>query len=308
MRIRDALLNELIDYAGLFPPAGEDMKTAVENYAEYLRGPDRKALGKFIVPLARLDELEDAAADLFPRTLGSAPWRISVLVADDVRLAAETMGKFNARHSSEARRGLARIEVAELKASTIEEISNQQRDLPRTFTSYFEIPLSADVRSLVRAIREVSSRAKVRTGGITAAAFPSPQSIIDFMIACRAEAVAFKATAGLHHPIRAEYRLTYEEGSATGMMYGFLNVFIAAALVAAGETEAVALAALEETNQSAFEFGDDYLQWRDKRVSADQLAAVRADNAISFGSCSFREPIDELEIFFRQPKPAPART
>ena len=304
MKIRDALLNELIDYAGLFPPAAEDMKTAVENYADYLRGPDRNALGKFIVPFSRLDEFEDAAADLFPRTVGSTPWRVSVLVADDVRHAAETMGKFNARHSAKARRGLATIEVAELKASSIEEISNQQRDLPRTFTSYFEIPLNGDVPSLVRAIREVSSRAKARTGGITAAAFPSPQSIIDFMIACRAESVAFKATAGLHHPIRGEYRLTYEEGSPNGMMYGFLNVFIAAALLAAGETEDVALAALQETSPSAFEFGGSYLQWRDKRISADRLAAVRADNAISFGSCSFREPIDELEPFFRQPKPA----
>ena len=305
MRIRDALLNELIDYAGLFPPAGEDMKTAVENYAEYLRGPDRGALGKFIVPFARLEEFEDAAADLLPRTSPSKPWPISVLVADDVRHAAEAMGKFNARHSSSSRRGLASIEVVELKASTIEEISNQQRDLPRTFTSYFEIPLSGNVPALVKAIGEVSSRAKARTGGITVDAFPSSQSIIDFMIACRAQSVAFKATAGLHHPIRGEYRLTYDEGSAKGTMYGYLNVFLAAALLAAGETEDVALSALEETSRAAFEFRDDYLEWRGRRITAAQLADVRADNAISFGSCSFREPIDELEPFFRQTQPAP---
>jgi hypothetical protein len=303
VKIRDALLSELIDYAGLFPPAGEDMKTAVDNYAEYLRGPDRSALGRFVVPLSRLDEFEDAAADLLPRAR-SSPWRVSVLVAEDVRHAAETIAKFNARHSPQSRRGLATIEVVELKASTIEEIANQQHDLPRTITSYFEIPLSGDVPSLVKAIREVSARAKVRTGGITANAFPPSQPIIDFMVACRAESVAFKATAGLHHPIRGEYRLTYEQGTANGMMYGFLNVFIAAALLAAGESEEVALAVLEETNRAAFEFSDDYLQWRDKRISAAQLAEVRRRNAISFGSCSFREPIDELEPFFRQTQPA----
>ena len=304
MRIRDALLSELIDYAGLFPPAGEDMKTAVANYAEYLAGPDRGALGKFIVPLSRLEEFEDATPDLLPRGRSSQPWRISVLVADDVRHAAEIIGKFNARHSSQSRRGLATIGVVELQASTIEEIANQQHDLPRTYTSYFEIPLTGDVPSLVKAIREVSSRAKVRTGGITPDAFPTSQSIIDFMAACRAESVAFKATAGLHHPIRGEYRLTYEDGTASGMMYGFLNVFIAAALLAAGESEDVALAALEETNRGSLEFGDAYLQWRDKRITATQLADVRRDNAISFGSCSFREPIDELQPFFRQTQPA----
>ena len=302
MKLRNALLNELIDYAGLFPPAGEDMTTAVQNYAEYLRGPDRSALGKFIVPLTRLEEFEDAAADSFPRTT-STPWRISVLVADDVRHAAEVMGKFNARHSIQSRRGLATIEVAELKASTIEEIANQQQDLPRIFTSYFEIPVTGDVPTLVKAIKAVSSRAKIRTGGVTREAFPSSQAIIDFMLACHAESVPFKATAGLHHPVRGEYRLTYEPDTQKGMMYGFLNVFVAAALLAAGENEDVAVGALKETNRASFEFFDDHLQWRDKRLTGKQLAHVRAKNAISFGSCSFREPIDELEPFFRQTQP-----
>jgi hypothetical protein len=307
VRIRDALLNGLIDYAGLFPPAGEDMRTAVDNYDEYLRGADRAALGRFIVPLARIAEFEDAAADRFPRERNARPWRISVLVADDVRRAADEIADFNAPHtakSAKSRTGLAAIDVAELKASTLEEIANQQRDLPRTLTSYFEIPLTGDVPSLVKAIAEVDSRAKIRTGGLTPDAFPRSESIIDFMFACRAESVPFKATAGLHHPIRGEYRLTYEPGSPKGMMYGFVNVFLAAALVAAGATEDVALAALEETDPAAFDFHEDYLQWRDSRITADQLAFARAEAALSFGSCSFREPIDELAPLFRHAQPA----
>ena len=300
MKIRAALLNGLIDYAGLFPPAGEDMATAVDNYSRYLHGADRAALGRFIVPLARLDEFEDAAADKFPRGAAGEPWRISVLIADDVRDAARDMEKFNARHSGSGRRVRATIDVAELKAATIEEVANQQRDLPRVFTSYFEIPLTVDVPSLVTAIGEVSARAKIRTGGLSPEAFPSPQSIVDFMIACKQQSVPFKATAGLHHPVRGEYRFTYEADSAKGTMYGFLNVFLAAALVAAGTDEDIAIAALEETHASAFEFHDDYLQWRDKRISAEQLAAVRERSAISFGSCSFTEPIDELAPLFRQ--------
>ncbi len=299
--IREALLNGLIDYAGLFPPAGEDMRTAVANYAEYISGPDRAALGKFIVPFSRLEELEDAATDLFPRGRKGDAWRISVLVSDDVRHAAEEIEKFNARHSSRARRGAATIDVVELKAGTIEEIANQHRDLPKTFISYFEIPLTVDLAALVRAIREVSSRAKIRTGGLTPEAIPRSQSIVDFMDACRAEAVPFKATAGLHHAIRGEYKLTYETGSPVGRMHGFLNVFIAAALLATGENDDVGLAALEETNPAAFEFHEDYLVWNGKRVTAGQLATVRANNAISFGSCSFREPIDELAALLKQP-------
>jgi hypothetical protein len=124
--------------------------------------------------------------------------------------------------------------------------------------------------------------------------------VIDFMSACRRDGVAFKATAGLHHPVRGEYRLTYEPDSPIGMMYGFLNVFIAAALLYAGESEETAQAALEESDASAFSFAEDAIQWRDKRIGLDQILASRSKFAISFGSCSFREPVEELAHLTRK--------
>jgi hypothetical protein len=77
-------------------------------------------------------------------------------------------------------------------------------------------------------------------------------------------------------------------------MYGFLNVFFAAALIYSGESRETGLAALQESDPSAFTFGDDAIVWRDKRITAQQVEASRREFAISFGSCSFREPIDEL--------------
>jgi hypothetical protein len=82
-------------------------------------------------------------------------------------------------------------------------------------------------------------------------------------------------------------------------MYGFLNVFIAAAFVHMGESEETALAVLEEEDPSAFSFPDDAIVWRDKRIDAEQIRSSRAELAISFGSCSFREPVDELESLAR---------
>jgi hypothetical protein len=162
-----ALLDGLVDYAGLFPPASEDMRPALESYASYLDSSDRKALGRFIVPLRRLKELEDAGNDLFPRDPDSEPWRLSVLVADDVHAAAEEMLKFNCDHSSESLAGHVLIDVAELKASTPAEIESQREEIPRSFTTYFEIPTKGDVSPLVKALSRVSSRAKIRTGGVT---------------------------------------------------------------------------------------------------------------------------------------------
>jgi hypothetical protein len=290
----DALLAELVDYAGLFPPASEDMRPALESYASYLQGADRAALGRFIVPISRLLELENAGTDLMPRGRRSEPWRLSVLVAEDVRAGSEEMQKFNRRHSSESGAGHAVIDVAELKASTVGEIGHQRRDLAPSFTAYFEIPITGDVSPLVKLIATVRARAKVRTGGVTPEAFPPAEAVIDFMAACQREAVPFKATAGLHHAVRGEYSMTYEPESPKGMMYGFLNVFTAAALLYSGESDETALAVLEESDPSAFRFDDDAIQWRGKRISAEQILASRAEFAISFGSCSFREPVDEL--------------
>jgi hypothetical protein len=290
----DALLADLIDYAGLFPPASEDMRRALENYATYVQSADRAALGRFIVPILRLTELEEAGTELMPRGPRSEPWHLSVLVAEDVRSATEEMQKFNSRHSSRSRAGRAVIDVAEMKASTMDEIDHQRRDLSASFTAYFEISISGDVSPLVKRIAQVGARAKVRTGGVTPEAFPPAEAVVDFMVACRREAVPFKATAGLHHAVRSEYRLTYQPESPKWMMYGFLNVFIAAAMLYSGESDEAALAVLEDRDPSAFRFEDDAIEWRRKRITTQQILASRAEFAISFGSCSFREPVDEL--------------
>ncbi|HLA14461.1 MAG TPA: hypothetical protein VJZ25_05500 [Gemmatimonadaceae bacterium] len=294
MTAAGVLMEGLVDYAGLFPPASQDMRTAVESYAAYRAGPDHLALGRFIVPIARLAEFEESARSLMPRGQASDPWRLSVLVADDVRAAGEQMLKFNCHHWSGSEDGHAVIDSVELKAVTPEDIDNQNRDLPRFFQRYFEIPLGGDLHTLIKAIARVGARAKVRTGGVTSKAFPAARDIVDFLVACHQEGVAFKATAGLHHPVRGSYRLTYEKNSDEGTMYGFLNLFVAAALVSQGAPESTALAALEESEASAFEISGDSIIWRGHRIEASKLRDVRTGFAISFGSCSFREPVDEF--------------
>ena len=294
MKAVDALLAGLVDYAGLFPPAGEGMRDALENYASYLASDDRSALGRFIVPVSRLKELEDSGRDLMPRDPGEEPWRLSVLVAGDISSPAEEMLGFNRRHQPGSHDGQAMIDVVELKAATTDDIGRQRTELPPAFTPYFEIPIAGDVAALVKAVARAGARAKVRTGGVTPESIPPADQVMAFIAACQREGVPFKATAGLHHPIRGSYKLTYAPTSPVGKMYGFLNVFVAAALMYAGEREPTGIAALKESDPSAFAFEDDAIVWRDKRISAEQMEASRRDFAISFGSCSFREPIDEL--------------
>lgn len=78
------------------------------------------------------------------------------------------------------------------------------------------------------------------------------------------------------------------------MMHGFINVFLAAAFLQQGMDRKLAAELLEEQSASAFQFDVDGVSWRQHRLSRNEIAAARQSFAISFGSCSFTEPIDDL--------------
>lgn len=138
-------------------------------------------------------------------------------------------------------------------------------------------------------------RAKIRTGSVTAEGFPSVEVVAEFLAACARAKVAFKATAGLHHAVRGVYALTYEPGSATATMHGFVNVFLAAALAWRGEDVGAVRATLEVEDAGAFVFGKRDVRWLGFMVTAAELETVRREFAIGFGSCSFTEPLEELK-------------
>jgi hypothetical protein len=287
------LLAHAIDYAGLFPPAQLDMPGAVAEYESYLASSDAWALGRFVVPAARLRELAAAASDAPSNPLGSRQGerRLSVVLGADLAADVERLRAFCADVNGEGWwRG---IDAVELRASTPEAIAQAMRVVPDSVERYVEIPISEDPTPLVRAIAGAGAYAKVRTGGTTTDAFPASDHVARFLATCLREAVPFKATAGLHHPLRGEYPLTYEPGSACGRMYGFLNVFLATAFLAAGLDEAEARVLLDESDPNAVTFNRTEAVWRSHRLPLDRLAESRRF-LTSFGSCSFREPIDDL--------------
>lgn len=288
MQAVQTLLRGLIDYAGLFPPAGLDMSTAVGNYVQYRAEPSAWLLGRFVVPVARLDEF--AAALRSHAVASDAAWRISALGSTDLAADSAAIVEFNQRHA-----GAALIDTIEIRAAEAAQIEQALATLPASLTAYVELPLNDTLDELIATLARLNGRAKVRTGGVTADAFPAPADLARFIAACVAAGVPFKATAGLHHPLRAMQRLTYAPDSPTGMMYGFLNVFLAAAFVRAGMSAQTATAVLEERDPAAFQFDHDGVRWRDAHVTLDTLADTRQHVALSFGSCSFSEPVDDLK-------------
>jgi len=290
----EILLAGVVDYAGLFPPAALDMAAATQAYAQYLRDPAREMLGRFVVPVVRLREFDDAAAALLPRGASSEPWRLSVLPGPDLTADIDLALKFNCRHWSESEIGHAEIDALEIKVSTVQEIDAACSIMPRQFAPYFEIPIADDPRALIDAVRRGGGFAKARTGGVTEGAFPDAKDVAHFMTSCRNARVAFKLTAGLHHPVRGEYALTYAADAPRGTMFGYLNMFTAAVLAWHGADESAILSALLSKSPRDFHFSDDALSFAGHTVPAAIVRDARKNFIISFGSCSFREPVDDL--------------
>ncbi len=289
------LLENLIDYAGLFPPADLPMAEAVKNYALYLHSEHSWMLGKFIVPTARLEEFEQAAASCWPSDGKNGGWKLSALGGANLQDDLANINRFNHRRTVGETAAAVIIDTIELKASTVAEIESAMRVMHPTLTCFIEIPIAQDPTELIQAIGEHGAFAKVRTGGVTADAFPSSQNLARFIAACAEEDVAFKATAGLHHPLRSVNRLTYQPDSASAMMHGFLNVFLAAAFAQNGLVTEQLTEILEETSPEAFRFEEGYVYWKDEMLVVGHLRNARHLFSISFGSCSFTEPIEDLQ-------------
>ena len=130
---------------------------------------------------------------------------------------------------------------------------------------------------------------KLRCGGLNAAAFPGVEQVAFVIACCRDKGVPLKATAGLHHPLH------HHDANLQTKMHGFLNVFVAGVLAnARGLPESEIRQILEDERSDGFRFGPERLQWRDVAASIDEIAHARREWIISFGSCSFDEPRDDL--------------
>ncbi len=285
------LLTGAIDYAGLFPPAALSMREAVARYADYRGAAEAWALGRFVVPLTRVEDLVAAQRAVGAHSQG---WRLSVLLGNDPAADAARIRALNAAHARSAVIDSAEVKVAGPAAVARRQIADFAEHLPPSIRLFVEIPIDDELRLFMAAIAGASACAKIRTGGTTTEAFPSASAIARFLVCCAEHDNRFKATAGLHHPWRGVYPLGYEPDAPTATMFGFLNVLVAAALARRGATEDDLIDVLQTERGSDFRFDDDELRWRTIRLPRQELVECHATFALSFGSCSFEEPVLDL--------------
>ena len=300
--LRRHLLDRLIDDAGLFPPARLPMADALTGHAENRVGPLSWVQGRFIVPASRLDEIGAAWPEGLPAL------RLSVIAdgagsADEASFADALDGDLAAAAAAERDDARLRVELVEVRVPAPEAVVRVAPAVRRAafagpIASFVEASDSTDADALrhlaaavatERAAGTTRAGAKIRTGGLEASMLPDPDAVAAFLAACVADAVPFKATAGLHHPVRGV------DASSGLRMHGFVNLLAAVALLRAGVADAASAAAVvAEEDPGAFVVTADAFGWRDRTVDARAVASVRAEALTSYGSCSFDEPTGDL--------------
>ena len=270
----EIMLEGLVDYAGLYPPANLDMQPVVDNWARYLTSADSWMLARLIIPANRLDEFLECASGVLP-SQDEEMWQLSVLLppARDEKFSASVQKTIDFNISDVG----AVANVVEFKASNTSEIEFALDLLHDDLFPYIELPIEDDPRGLIAALSGVIAGAKVRTGGITKDLYPSSSNLARFIHSCAVADQPFKATAGMHHPCRNEIK-------SVGMVeFGFLSVL--QATVAAS----VDGASVEEVEQILTLDTVDF-----SKYSEQDLEQVRAELFNSVGTCSFDEPRVDL--------------
>jgi len=271
------LLAGYFDYAGLYPPASHSMRSAANNYLDYSHSKHASLLGRFIIDLNRLDEVRSIVCEEDLKQ-----FKLSVIASDISALDAI---------SKEIEKGTP-IETLEFKASDPETIEQIATGVPHSITTYFEIPFEFNAMNV---ISDMGVRAKVRMGGVVAGAFPPVSAVVRMLKVLASLRIPFKATAGLHHPFRSSQPLTYEPQSSQATMHGFLNLCCAAAVLHFGGEESDAEMVLQDEDRSAWQVDGGSLRWRHLRWTEEHLSALRREFFMGVGSCSFEEPIQDLE-------------
>ena len=316
-----SLTKGLIDYAGLFPPASLDMENSYKNFLEYSKMDEGFMLGKFICPASRLNELTDEIAKY--KYKKESRFQISVLGTSgkdyddffnnfysDVRMILEFNKKnplnfitntfevkLPAEFADPAHRERLKEMIGYVNFILEDEMNYEMNVYYESFPNKDDVFLNIFTDALKEYNTSKTDKGKVkagiklRTGGVEAKAFPTSEEIASVLKAAHDKQIPFKATAGLHHPIKK-----FNDTVKTDM-HGFINVFSAGLLLFGNDlTKEDLVNIINEKHPENFIFTDNQFKWKEYEVSNPTIQRGRENFMTSYGSCSFDEPRDDLRV------------
>ena len=292
MRPERALLSEIVDYAGLFPPAQLPLEKAVREYAAHLGEEKAWMLGRFIIPAQRLEELEPHLV------IFSEPLRI-VALGKGGRSEDEYLKNLNRDLTAiktfrTAQGAVVNIDSFEVRLpplpvtnAFIANVANQLHEAG--LKQSHEFAVDDHLELTMAALAAADAGAKLRCGGVTADTVPAPEQVARFIVAARDAGVPAKFTAGLHHPVR------HFSDDIQTEMHGFLNLYVGGMLAHTTNFGWQELAGIiADQSPDAFALTGVGVEWRGRLVRSEDAARLRENALLGQGSCSFAEPVADL--------------
>ena len=315
-----AFMREIIDYAGLFPPADLSLDTSLHKYNKYRNSDDAWMLSRYIIPASRLVELKPYDETLFSE---GPPFVFSVLgkrtetisdYREHLQEIAAALEQFHENYKGGVQTDVLEIKLpreavfasdADLLADIYEETARHFGNVdvfPRDifFEGVFDKNWEKEIGIILESMNDYNGGSssdntirtgfKLRCGGVEASMFPSIEQVAFTLSKVREQDVALKCTAGLHHPIR------HYDHSVNTKMHGFFNVFGGAMLGYAHDfSDEQMQEVIKEEDSDHFSFTDTGFQWKGYEVTTEDIQELREVALISFGSCSFDEPREDLQ-------------
>ena len=280
----------------MFPPCSLELEPALVNHARYVRLHDGWMLGAFVLPVGQFDAAKQILSQFDPQH----PLGVSALgpKTDNAAAFRETLAKANAAIRSLSTHNVDLVSISQLEMHLPRDVNlavlKEARSIIGNLPAFWEAPVDK-AEQTIGLLAEHNSDTdtpifgyKLRTGGVTADAFPTSIQIAKALVAPATHQVPIKFTAGLHHPIR-QFR-----DEVKTKMHGFLNVLGAAVLAAEHKWDARQTSVmLEDENADSFSFDDECFCWREWKIDIKRLKD-RRKFVTSFGSCSFDEPREDL--------------
>jgi hypothetical protein len=309
----EAFIHKILDYAGLFPPAKLPLNEAFRNYLEYSNGEYSRILANFIIPAKMLGEL----STLIKSSGTSEKLHFSVLgssgeteedflnnLKTDIEEWKSFLGSnpevktqfYEVRLPMELITSRDAVRIGKFMDKVSNEItSNIDSGIILFFEGTQGDEWKTDTDAVIEGIKlhnlvNKNAGYKLRTGGVTPDAFPLPEQVAFAIKHCLNRQIPMKCTAGLHHPFR------HFNDEVKTRMHGFINIFGAGAIAIRHNISEIEIAMmLEEEDPGAFTFTDESFTWDKYVVSIEDITYSREALIISYGSCSFDEPIEDLQ-------------
>ena len=257
----------LVDDAAVFPPGNATIADAVNAHRDHQSSWYAEVVGPLLVRSSDVVTLLEASRP-------GDDLRIGLIADDGLTGLVESIGLL---FDHDERAALAQVEIplppGHDPAAAMRVLLDQ---LAFSATAYVEVPRAGFEGALDALAEDGAERAKFRTGGSTAATFPSEAELAAFVSACLERKLGFKLTAGLHRAVRSTSAEGFEQ-------HGFLNVLAAVAAGQGGarEDELAGLLALRTA--------EPLLQ----QLAGADVAGVRRA-FVSFGCCGVTDPVDDL--------------